>query len=741
MYPMHLFSKRGVFKIAFFTILVLLFSGSFYDYDFRSRATMEEELKIRAGEDILFMKHTIEEKLKNVQQRLQSLAFVAGYYENLRDPEFISLLYENAIYNDYKNIAITLPDGMSYTSSGQVHDSSDREYYLRGMQGESDISNVMISRIDSKRVISISVPVMQHDSEQVIGVLRSTIETDALKDVLDLQTSSLDGLLGNIIQSDGTIVTMNDQFQTNEYYDYLSEGKLNDITIDELALSFQNKKRGSISFTNNDGLQYVYYEPIEHTDWMIVVALPYTVISSRLNTAYTNILHLETKLFIIAGLGFSYFLISERNSTKAKHKINSQLDAIIKYTPGCILRIKNNNIKEITVMNDELFNVTGYSKSEFFQVLEGDLTKLVYKEDLEEFTKYCQSMCSAGQISTCIYRIVHKNGNIIWIYDKRHMIEENHINWSYISLVDITEARLTQEKLRISEKRYQMILEQTEAVIFEWNLQTDEIKFSDIWKTKYGYPLYFNSFMIVLNEYDEQSPAITLFEALIRGDESGSCEIHLRKRDQTYQWCKITARSLREDDGYASTIIGSIEDIDDIKVHTMHLEEKSKIDGLTRLYNKSTIERLIEETLATLPNQTHVLFVIDVDDFKMVNDTFGHFCGDDALRNIANVLQACFRADDYIGRIGGDEFVVLMRNIRGDEKQFIQMKLQALRTALLHMNTIPDYDYPITCSIGIAIHKNGKETYLDLFKCADKALYKVKNHGKDGFFFNNKNEL
>lgn len=736
----HVLSKHGIMKAIFFIILVVLFTGSFYDYDFRSRATMEEELKTRAGEDIIYMKHSIEEKLENVQQRLQSLSYIAGYYEDLRDPEFIKLLYDNAINNDYKNMAITLPDGTSYTSNGQVHNSSDREYFIKGMMGESSISDVLISRVDNNRVISISTPVKQHGSDDIIGVLRSTIETNTIKDVLDVQTSSLDGLIGNIIQSDGTIITMSEEWPSEGYYDYLSQVTLeNDITIDEISRAFQNKERGSFSFTSQENSQFVYYEPIKNTDWMVVVALPYTVISSRLTTAYTNILHLETKLFAIAGLGFAYFLFSERNSNKAKNKINKQLDAIIKYTPGCILRIQNNNMKQITVMNDELFNLTGYSKEEFHQDLKGDFTKIVYEDDYEAFNKYSKSICSAGQIATQIYRLKHKNGSIIWLYDKRHIIEEDHTIWSYISLVDITETKLTQEKLRISEKRYQMILEQTESVFFEWNLRTDEIQFSEIWETKYGYPLHFTSFMIVLNEYDDQSPVIPLFEALIRGDDSGSCELHLRKHDQTYQWCKITARSLRDDDGYASTIIGSIEDIDDVKVHTMHLEEKSKLDGLTKLYNKTTIERLIEDTLSTLPNQTHVLFVIDVDDFKMVNDTFGHFCGDTALRNIANVLQTCFRADDFIGRIGGDEFVVLMCNIRGDQEQFIQMKLQALRTALMNMNTIPDYDYPITCSIGIAIHTNGKETYYELFKRADKALYDVKNHGKDGFSFVDRN--
>lgn len=723
--------KRNWFKIGLFVILAIMLVGSFYEYDTQVRKTFEKELHTRASEDVTYMKEIVEEKLDTMLQLLNSISMISAKYDDLRDPEFLQLLDVNAEANHYMRMAVTLPDGISYTSDGLSHDSNGREYFTKGMLGETYISNVTISRIDNKRVISVSVPMKRGDD--IIGVLRCTLDTNALGDILNTQTSSLDGLKGNVIQTNGTIVTMSDDWSHDQYFTYLEDIVFNNgLTTEQLKASFHNHESGHFSYQSDESDRIIYYEPINNTDWMVVTSFPYSIISMRLNATYADVIKLELQLFLIFAIGFAYIFLTERRNYKQFKTVNQKLDAVVTHTPGCILRIRKDNARDISFINEELFHLIGYTKEEYFSLLNGDFVNLVVSEDRDDYIRYFTNYYEYGKTYAKTYRIVHKDGHIIWVFDKRQLIKEGHLNWFYITLVDITESKSIQAKLSISEKRYQMIMEQTMLVTFEWNMKKDEIYFSDLWETMYGYSLYYKDFMNVLHRYDQTSPIVDLLENLIRGAESGNCEVHLRKKDDSYHWCKVIARNLKDDDGYIDTIIGSIEDIDDVKIHTMRLEEKSRVDGLTKLYNKTTIESLIDETLQQPHKHKHALFVIDVDDFKAINDTYGHVCGDEALRKVADGLRTCFRTNDYLGRIGGDEFVVLMRDINGDQTRLIQKKLHTLSEELKKIHIGYDNNFHITCSIGIAV-QDASENYHELFRKADKALYQVKEKGKDGF--------
>ena len=98
--------------------------------------------------------------------------------------------------------------------------------------------------------------------------------------------------------------------------------------------------------------------------------------------------------------------------------------------------------------------------------------------------------------------------------------------------------------------------------------------------------------------------------------------------------------------------------------HSKVLEDKADTDLLTDLNNKMATERKIREYMEQYPDKQGVLFVLDVDNFKKINDTMGHAFGDEVLRNLAVRLQSMFRATDIVGRTGGDEFMVFLKDIR-----------------------------------------------------------------------------
>lgn len=152
-----------------------------------------------------------------------------------------------------------------------------------------------------------------------------------------------------------------------------------------------------------------------------------------------------------------------------------------------------------------------------------------------------------------------------------------------------------------------------------------------------------------------------------------------------------------------------------------------QIDKMTSLFNKMTIENLVSETLTNAPSALHALMVIDIDNFKSANDIYGHTVGDHIICVIAGVISSQFRNTDFVGRIGGDEFVILMPDIPAKEVAF--EKAESLIQIILKKEglSIPDN---ISISIGLAFSDSEDKTYASFFGKADQALYVSKKSGK-----------
>lgn len=163
------------------------------------------------------------------------------------------------------------------------------------------------------------------------------------------------------------------------------------------------------------------------------------------------------------------------------------------------------------------------------------------------------------------------------------------------------------------------------------------------------------------------------------------------------------------------------------KTSVEHLNYKASHDELTSVYNRSGYDLL----LSALDFNTTYLLLFDIDDFKHINDTYGHEMGDLVLQRVAKTLSSYFRSDDYVCRIGGDEFVVFM--VHSDEHQhaLIASKINRINYEL---SKEEDGIQPTSISVGIA-HGSGAETATILFEQADEALYETKRKGKHGYTF------
>ena len=158
-----------------------------------------------------------------------------------------------------------------------------------------------------------------------------------------------------------------------------------------------------------------------------------------------------------------------------------------------------------------------------------------------------------------------------------------------------------------------------------------------------------------------------------------------------------------------------------------HLRHEAEHDALTSLYNRGTFDRLRED----YKNLPIALMLIDVDKFKTINDSHGHDVGDQVLQKIARLLDQNFRETDFPCRVGGDEFAVIVTDVSSGMKNLLKDKLQRISDALQDTSDgVPG----VTLSVGVAFNDREDGTE-DIYKDADRALYVVKTHGRNGVEF------
>lgn len=166
---------------------------------------------------------------------------------------------------------------------------------------------------------------------------------------------------------------------------------------------------------------------------------------------------------------------------------------------------------------------------------------------------------------------------------------------------------------------------------------------------------------------------------------------------------------------------------------TLKIMDELHIDSLTGIFNKKSITDYAVKAIETAKNNRVTIVILDVDHFKTINDTYGHLYGDKVLSRIGNKLKDIVGEEGVVGRIGGDEFMIVLNGINDD--QILRSMLRAIRTQIKWEFSGDFEDFLITCSLGAAICPNNGKEFEELFKKADYCLYIAKDKGRDRYVF------
>ncbi|GKX65740.1 sensor domain-containing diguanylate cyclase [Inconstantimicrobium mannanitabidum] len=418
---------------------------------------------------------------------------------------------------------------------------------------------------------------------------------------------------------------------------------------------------------------------------------------------------------------------------------NRDLESLTSNIPGGVHRNRIENGEYlIDYLSYGCLNILGYKPEEFHQFYGKSIFDLVYEKDRQRVQQEIIDQIRMFDKYTVEFRIKRKDGSIIWLIDNGRIVKDRDGKmYSYSVVLNITDAKIAEEKLRVSEERYRIIMSQTEDIIFEWDVKRDSIQYSKNLKDRFNVELNITeiSKKLVNNDFiykDDIRKFSNLINNIVCGERYGETEVRIKKDSDSYTWCKMRITSIFDENGDIVRAIGAIIDIDKQKKETENLLFMAERDSATGLYNKGTSQRLVEKYMRNAEQSSKgALFVIDVDNFKLVNDTLGHLAGDYVLNRISAMLSQTFKENSIIGRIGGDEFIVFLKDV--SSKEFIQNKADELVEGFRKINIEEGWGIKVSGSIGIAFYPLHGNSYEKLFISADKAVYYSKKNGKDGY--------
>ena len=332
------------------------------------------------------------------------------------------------------------------------------------------------------------------------------------------------------------------------------------------------------------------------------------------------------------------------------------------------------------------------------------------------------------------YRMVARDGRVVWVSEKAAVVTDEltgTVYWQGV-MVDITERKRAEEALAASERQYRSIFDAATIGLMTVDLEGRVLEANTVVEQVLAHPpgsLAGVSFTVDLEAGDETQRRI---EALATGSEDRfELEHLLRAHDGSPIWCRTVMALVRDGAGRPDHLTAMVENIDGRKQAEAELVHRTIHDPLTRLPNRQHfLERLAEARgERSEPTLDVGVVFVDLDNFKHVNDSFGHEAGNELLVAVAARLRAAVRPADVVARFGGDEFLVLADRLSDprDATQLAWRLAHSLRTPF----SVAGIEVSVTASFGVATSRDPGEADEDLVRKADAAMYTAKHRGSN----------
>ncbi len=293
-----------------------------------------------------------------------------------------------------------------------------------------------------------------------------------------------------------------------------------------------------------------------------------------------------------------------------------------------------------------------------------------------------------------------------------------------------------------SEQRYRTIVEITNNIVFEISFKKGTVFVSKNFNKKFSYRPKDDSmkesfFYKIRVHKDDKERYMNDLERILGPANFMQGEYRVKSIYGDFVWIMIKATKFFNRDEVPTKIVGVIMDIDKEKKSEMHLLQRASYDALTQLYNRETFLKSLAAEIenSSMKKTLDAMLFIDLDDFKFFNDEYGHACGDEVLKFVADTLKEICFEHGFAGRFGGDEFVACLTNLTlyGDSGKIAQEIIDILGKGFTSEST--GLKLNVHCSIGIAFLRESGKTTEEVIAAADEAMYNIKKHGKSAYAY------
>lgn len=635
-------------------------------------------------------------------------------------------------------------------------DFSNRDYFKTAMSGKSYMQKA-VGKLTGEKTIFLSVPV--YKGSKVGGVLIGTFYEKEIRKTFSSEAYGGSGF-SYVVESGGDIV-IDSESRTkahpldNIFDSFDKQEMLKGYSIEQLKRDLKAGKSTHIEFLSGGVERIASFSPIDSpklpvNDWFMVNAVDKDMLISDVNANRRDTLEAMLIFVVFAFLALVLFFFLEREHRKKDSLAAAELKRreeeyriVAKQNDKKVYRY---NIKTEAAYRSEKEEDGFIWGTEVNDFVESNIKGgLVADESIGPYRDFHASVKAGKSPVTGDFLFKLANGEYRWfrlisttIFDK-----DGNPDTAVVSYFDYTEQR--ERELAYAKWQQELkVISDEDFSLYEWNLTTggsdgysgnaefvsthreNELPF-DAWVARYS------NIRVFYDDIDDFNALMTrehLLGIYYNGIYQGSVEYRYVRDNASMCWHKMSIQMVPYPETDEIKIYVSDRNIDEEKNEELDLITRSESDSLTGALNRDTFIERVQSVIQNSDDSGHALMMLDLDAFKFVNDAMGHETGDEVLIEFVQRINSVLRNDDFVGRVGGDEFMVFIHNMPYEAavgkkaRDFCDVLRKQIGEGI-----------SVTVSIGIAMFPKDGNSFEELYNCADAALYQAKGNGKDGYAF------
>ena len=397
-------------------------------------------------------------------------------------------------------------------------------------------------------------------------------------------------------------------------------------------------------------------------------------------------------------------------------------------TSGALIVVFDRNGR-IVRFNRSCERITGY---EAHEVIGREVYGLLVDGEVQPARFAFTELTAGGSSALLENHWVARNGalhRIAWAHTPL-MDSRGEVEFVVGTGIEVTERRRAEEAVRRSESKYRALFEQSRDAIYMTDLDGTIVETNGAMRDLLGLTAPDLTGANVESFFADPSDRAIFRREFLLKRSVNDLEVRLRRADGLVLWCLLTISPRQLPDGNLIGFQGIIHDISDRKRAEQRLVHNAYHDVLTGLPNRALFLDRLERALTRWHRDQRNLFAVlflDLDRFKVVNDSLGHAAGDELLVAIAGIIDRCIRDEDTVARLGGDEFAVLLTRVEGETDA--ALVAERMHSCLEQPIRVGGQNVFVSCSAGIALPQLEHEKAEDMLRNADIAMYRAKSEG------------